>query len=287
MTMKNIIWEVSRLLVYIQNVWLPLPKSPVHSLSKNTNLTYIPLFSPHRPSRESTRIPETPPSLQENESLPFTPNETSLPFTPNETSLPFTPNETSLPFTPNETSLPFTPNETSLPFTPNEASLPFTPNETSLPFTPNETSLPFTPNGTSLPFTPNETSLPFTPNETSLPFTPNETSLPFTPNETSLPFTPNETSLLAASSAFEAPSPDYPSFTDAEIAKFQKRFEEGYDLLGDERYNLWVSLNCNSTTSTVATLSHSSSFAKVAKNIPTIKLPDLKPKTNCQVVISQ
>ena len=32
-----------------------------------------------------------------------------------------------------------------------------------------------------------------------------------------------------------------PEFTDEEGYKFSRRYEEGYDLKGDNRYNLWLS----------------------------------------------
>ena len=33
---------------------------------------------------------------------------------------------------------------------------------------------------------------------------------------------------------------DLPNFTDAELQLFQRRFEEGYDIKTDNRYNLWL-----------------------------------------------
>ena len=33
---------------------------------------------------------------------------------------------------------------------------------------------------------------------------------------------------------------DLPNFTDAELLLFQRRFEEGYDIKTDDRYNLWL-----------------------------------------------
>ena len=32
-----------------------------------------------------------------------------------------------------------------------------------------------------------------------------------------------------------------PKFTEEEDSKFSRRYEEGYDLKGDKRYNLWLS----------------------------------------------
>jgi hypothetical protein len=75
-------------------------------------------------------------------------------------------------------------------------------------------------------------------------------------------------------------SQENPSFIGSEVAKFQKRLEEGYDLTNDHRYNQWLS-------SSVATLNHSTSFAKVMKTIPTVKFPEIPAtKTSSRVVTS-
>ena len=34
-----------------------------------------------------------------------------------------------------------------------------------------------------------------------------------------------------------------PSFSSEELKKFQKRFDNGYDLQHDKRYNLWLKLH--------------------------------------------
>ena len=72
------------------------------------------------------------------------------------------------------------------------------------------------------------------------------------------------------------------SFTSFEIQRYQKRYEEGYDLNNDTRYNRWLSLQ-----NSVATLTHCTSLSKVTKKVPTIKLPELSaPKTSSRIVTS-
>jgi hypothetical protein len=88
MTMKNIMSGFHTTGIYPLNRCSLLPPPKSQSLCKTTDLTYIPLFSPHHPLRESTRIPETPSvsSLQGNDSMLhgndslLLGNELSLPF---------------------------------------------------------------------------------------------------------------------------------------------------------------------------------------------------------------
>ena len=110
-------------------------------------------------------------------------------------------------------------------------------------------------------------------------------------------------------------------FSQEELAKFEKRFEEGYDLTTDERYNLWLKINhpsalsvndaissprtCSPTsmdstpslnfstddsssdTSCVNTLPSSSVMQKViGSQKPSIKVPQKQPKTSGRVLTS-
>ena len=43
---------------------------------------------------------------------------------------------------------------------------------------------------------------------------------------------------------------DCPDFTEEELILFKQRYDNGYDLLHDERYNLWVKLKIIEDTST-------------------------------------
>jgi hypothetical protein len=78
-----------------------------------------------------------------------------------------------------------------------------------------------------------------------------------------------------------------PSFTDEEIALFEKRIREGYDvdLASDHRYKLWKSLNVQ-TTST-HTLDYSTVLSKTIENIaPNLKFPETAPKNSGRVLTS-
>ena len=43
-----------------------------------------------------------------------------------------------------------------------------------------------------------------------------------------------------------------PSFSSEELKKFEKRFDNGYDLQHDERYNLWLKHFHGSSTAVIA-----------------------------------
>ena len=87
-------------------------------------------------------------------------------------------------------------------------------------------------------------------------------------------------------------------FTSDEIALFEKRLEEGFDLDHDNRYNLWLSSNAITDSSNVAllspvlsspckTLGHKSMISKlIDHSVPSIKMPQLEPKSSARVLTS-
>ena len=97
------------------------------------------------------------------------------------------------------------------------------------------------------------------------------------------------------------PVPNKETFTSDEIALFEKRLEEGFDLDHDNRYNLWLSLrqkNAITDSSHVAllspvlsspckTLGHKSMISKlIDHSAPSIKMPQLEPKSSARVLTS-
>ena len=104
---------------------------------------------------------------------------------------------------------------------------------------------------------------------------------------TRVPDTPSSTE----SCEEETLGPNTDAFTAEEEAIFQKRFEEGYDIQTDSRYNQWLNMHhpfdpdLSSITSSPpfpSVLSRSSSLSMV---LPSIKMPELpEPKTSSRVL---
>ena len=97
------------------------------------------------------------------------------------------------------------------------------------------------------------------------------------------------------------PIPNKEIFTSDEIALFEKRLEEGFDLDHDNRYNLWLSLRQKNAitdsfhvallfpvlSSPCKTLGHKSMISKlIDHSVPSIKMPQLEPKSSARVLTS-
>ena len=83
-----------------------------------------------------------------------------------------------------------------------------------------------------------------------------------------------------------------PTFTTEEIAKYQRRQEEGFDLDTDIRYNIWLKLqkerDVSSCTHSITQLQSHSTLSKLLdKQVPHIKAPALSnPSSSARVITS-
>lgn len=74
-------------------------------------------------------------------------------------------------------------------------------------------------------------------------------------------------------------------FTNEELIKFQKRKEEGYDIVTDERYNHWLLLQKEGKVPVVHVQQSQSLMSKVLRASsmpPAIKCPTMEPKSSAR-----
>lgn len=94
--------------------------------------------------------------------------------------------------------------------------------------------------------------------------------------------------MLVLSKDSHSPSLALP-FTHDEVIKYTRRMEEGYDISTDRRYNYWLSLQSKDTRQKEVVLQRPAKTVLtkfLTQNQPSIKYPDIRPKSSARVITS-
>ena len=78
------------------------------------------------------------------------------------------------------------------------------------------------------------------------------------------------------------------SFTDEEVTLFQTRYENGYDIAGDDRYTQWLSMYHPGAVQSIQPLSYASSSVRKYASLPPppSRIPSIRPKSCGRVLTS-
>ena len=87
-------------------------------------------------------------------------------------------------------------------------------------------------------------------------------------------------------------------FTEEELLRFQMRYEEGYDLTTDTKYNKWLEMyhsgskdsaqiSSDEEDNSIRVLTPTTVLGRVISEQPTVKIPATEPKTSARVLTSE
>ena len=79
------------------------------------------------------------------------------------------------------------------------------------------------------------------------------------------------------------------SFSEEEMFRYQRRYEEGYDITSDEKYNKWVKMyHPDHSVQDIAVLPNTTVLSKlIVNNEPKIKLPQKETRTTARILTSE
>ena len=85
-------------------------------------------------------------------------------------------------------------------------------------------------------------------------------------------------------------------FTEEELLRFQRRYEEGYDLTTDTKYNKWLEMHHSGSKDSaqissdeeddsIRVLTPTTVLGRVISEQPTVKIPATDPKTQVKRIV--